>query len=60
MSRKSADERIKALDLDTSHYMIGLIYKGIPFPLALQSAEKTMKQKSVGATPGQTVLEDAI
>lgn len=56
MTRKSAEERITALDLDTSHYMIGLIHKGIPLPLALQSAEKTMKQKNVAATPGQTVL----
>ncbi len=56
MTRKGAEERIGALDLDTCHYMIGLIHKGIPFPLALQSAEKTMKQKNMAATPGQAVL----
>jgi len=56
MSRKSAEERINALDLQTCQYMLLLIYKSIPFALALQSAEKTMKKKFATETSGQPVI----
>jgi len=52
MTRKSIYERIEALDLGASHYMLGLWHKGIQFPLALQSAEKKMRTE----TPEQMEL----
>jgi len=53
MSRKSNEERINALDIENCRYALTMISKSVPFILALQSAEKSMKKK---AEPEQAVL----
>ncbi len=45
MTRKSAEACILELDLGACQFALGLISKGVPFPIALKSAEKYQKEQ---------------
>ncbi len=43
--RKSIEGRILDFDLGACQYALGLISKGVPFSVALQSAEKYQREQ---------------